>query len=99
MFIFNTTFVINKDKFLTWEKWLRESYIPIIKTVVSGCEVGTFEVMTTENPNERTISVQWKVVTPTDLEVINRQSPIVLGQMSSDFGQDVLYFSSILKEI
>ncbi len=99
MFIFNTTFVISKSKYSEWEKWLKNTYIPIIKNIVTASEVGTYEVVTTENPGERTISVQWKVATPTDLEVINRQSPVVLGQMSSEFGQDALYFSTILKGI
>ncbi len=99
MFIFNTTFVITNVKFSVWEKWMRDTYVPLIKNVVPSSEVGTYEVMTTDSKEERTVSVQWKVTTPTDLEVINRQSPIVLGQMSSDFGQEVLYFSSILKAL
>jgi len=99
MFIYNTTFVINKVKFTEWETWLRGTYIPLIKNVIVACEVGVYEVMTIENPDERTISVQSKVATPSDLEVINDQSPILLGQMSSNFGQDALFFSTILKEI
>ncbi len=99
MFIFNTTFVIAKAKFTIWEEWMKNTYVPLIKNVVPGCEVGTYEVMTTDNKEERTVSVQWKVSTPTELEVINRQSPLVLGQMHSDFGQEALYFSSILKAL
>ncbi len=100
MFIFNTTFVITRAKFENWENWMRNTYVPLIKNVVPACEVGTYEVMIAESgKEERTVSVQWKVSTPEDLEEINRQSPLVLGQMHSDFGQEVLYFSSILKAL
>ncbi|WP_066630131.1 DUF4286 family protein [Labilibacter marinus] len=99
MFVFNTTFVIAPAKFNQWEKWLKGTYKPLIKTVVPKCEVGIYEVMTAEEQKERTVSVQWKVSTPDDLEIINKQSPVVLGQMSSEFGQDVLYFSTILKSL
>ncbi len=99
MFIFNTTFVITLSKFEKWEFWLKNSYMPVIKNILPACEVAAFEVMTTENQNEKTISVQCKVATPTDLEVVNKQSPVVLGQMNSEFGENVLYFSSILKSL
>ncbi len=100
MFIFNTTFVVNSEKFSTWEKWLNDSYKPLIKNVLPACEVAVYEVMAIEEKaTERTISVQWKVATPNDLATINHQSPIVLNQMSSEFGPDALYFSSILKSL
>ena len=99
MFIFNTTFLVNNTKYTQWEKWLNGTYKPLIKNVVPACEVAAYEVMSNENKNERTISVQWKVATPTDLETINRQSPVVLNQMSSEFGEDAMYFSTILKSL
>ena len=100
MFVFNTTFVINIAKFEKWEQWLKTVYKPLIKNLVPLCEVGVYEVMTSdENKEERTISVQWKVSNPMDIGTINKQSPTVLGQMSSEFGSDVLYFSSILKSL
>lgn len=99
MFIFNTTFVVSNSKFTDWKLWLYGSYIPLMKNQVPASEVGTYEVMNAEAGEEKTISVQWKVGTPNDIETINRQSPIVLGQMNSEFGQSVLFFSSILKAI
>ncbi len=99
MFLFNTTFVVVESVFLKWEKWLKNTYMPFIKSMVPSGEISVYEVMTTQTENEKTISVQWKVVTPVDLEIINKQSPIVLGQMSSDFGDKAMYFSSILKSI
>ena len=55
--------------------------------------------MSVENKEEKTISVQCKVPTPNELDTMNKQSPTVLLQMSSEFGQDTLYFSSILKAL
>ena len=99
MFVFNTTFVISNAKFDVWEKWLNGTYKPLMQNAVPASEVAVYEVMTAEKSDERTVSVQWKVATPTDLEAINKQSPVVLEQMSSEFGQDALYFSTILKSL
>jgi len=99
MFVFNTTFVVNNKKVDVWHHWLKNTYLPLIHHLVPASEVNVFEVMLVDNKEEKTISVQWRVTTPTDLDVINRQSPVVLGQMGSEFGQDALYFSSILKEL
>lgn len=99
MFIFNTTFVVTTPKFENWQNWLTGAYIPLLKKLVASCEVAVYEVISSENKEEKTISVQWKVATPSELETINKQSPQVLGQMSSEFGQDALYFSSILKAL
>ncbi len=99
MFVFNTTFVVVVNVFGKWESWLKATYIPLIKNIIPSGEVSVFEVMTTQTDSEKTISVQWKVATPAELDVINMQSPVVLEQMSSVFGEKALYFSSILKSI
>ncbi|TLX77790.1 DUF4286 family protein [Labilibacter sediminis] len=99
MFIFNTTFVVSKTKYSDWEFWLKQTYLPMLKSQVAGAEVGNYEVMSAEEGEERTISVQWKVATPNELDIINKQSPLILNHMSSEFGQDVLFFSTILKAL
>ncbi len=82
-----------------WDKWVRDTYKPLIKNLIPMSEIGIYEVMAAEKKEERTVSVQCKVATPSDLEAINKQSLVVLGQMSSEFGQDALYFSTILKSL
>ncbi len=99
MFIFNTTFVVTSPKFSAWEHWLKNTYTPLIKNIVPGIQIHAFEVMTAEKSDERTISVQSKIVTPSDLETVNHHSTKVLSQMRSEFGQDALFFSSILREL
>ncbi len=99
MFVFNTTFVVVDSVFGKWELWLKSTYMPLIKNIIPAGEVAVYEVMTNQSDSEKTISVQWKVATPTDLEIINKQSPVLLGQMSSNFGDKAMYFSSILKTI
>ncbi len=99
MFVFNTTFVVGVAVYESWYKWVKTTYQPLILSMLPDCEVGVYEVMTAQNEGEKTISVQWKVKTPNELDVINKQSPVVLGQMSSDFGEKVLFFSSILKSV
>ncbi|SMO84311.1 protein of unknown function [Saccharicrinis carchari] len=99
MFIYNTTFVVNISSFDTWQKWLYTTCKPLIKNLVPASEVAVYEVMSIENEEERTVSVQWKVASPDDLDAINKQSPLMLKQMSSDFGEKVLFFSTILRSL
>lgn len=99
MFIYNTTFVVNNSAFDAWQNWLDATCKPLMHNLVPASEVAVYEVMSMENEEERTISVQWKVAIPDDLDAINRQSPIMLKQMSSDFGEKVLFFSSILRSL
>ena len=99
MFIYNTTFVVNNTTFDAWQNWLDTACKPLIHNLVPASEVAVYEVMSLENEEERTISVQWKVVTPDDLDAINKQSPLMLKQMQSDFGEKVLFFSSILRSL
>lgn len=99
MFIFNTTFVVTSPKFSSWEQWLKNTYTPLIKSIVPASKIQAFEVMTVEKTDERTISVQCKIVTPSDLETVNQHSSKVFSQMRSEFGQDALFFSSILREL
>ncbi|WP_075603380.1 DUF4286 family protein [Saccharicrinis aurantiacus] len=99
MFVFNTTFVVTVAAFEKWHAWQKGTYMPLLKNLLPGAEVKTFEVLSADQQEGRTLSVQWRVATPTDLEVLNKQSPVVLGQMASEFGSDALFFSSILKEI
>lgn len=99
MFIYNTTFVVNNSTFDAWQNWLDATCKPLIHNLVPASEVAVYEVMSLENEEERTISVQWKVTTPDDLDAINKQSPVMLKQMSLDFGEKVLFFSSILRSL
>ncbi len=99
MYIYNTTFVVNNATFDAWQNWLDTTCKPLIHNLVPASEVDVYEVMSIENEEERTISVQWKVVTPDDLDAINKQSPVMLKQMSMDFGEKVLFFSSILRSL
>ncbi len=99
MFIFNTTFLVGEGVLSKWQLWMKNTYMPLIMNLMPAAEVRTYEVLTADQSEGKTISVQWKVATPTDLDVINKQSPMVLGQMASEFGQDALYFSTVLKEI
>ncbi len=99
MFIFNTTFVVSHNKFSDWQYWLNNTYKPLFKTLLPACEVNAFEVLSNDKGDHKTISVQWKVSTPSELETINKQSPTVLGQMATEFGQEAVYFSTILKSI
>ncbi len=99
MFVFNTTFLVGERVMVQWHEWIKKTYMPLMLNLMPAAEVRTYEVVTADQSDGKTISVQWKVATPTDLEVINKQSPLVLGEMALKFGQEALYFSTVLKEI
>ena len=99
MFIYNTTFVVNNTAFDAWQNWLDSTCIPLIQNLVSASEVAVYEVMSVDDEEEKTISVQWKVAMPDDVDAIHKQSPIMLAQMGSEFGTKVLFFSSILRSL
>lgn len=98
MFIFNTTFVIDPSTIDGWEYWMKANYFPIIKEIVPGALVKTFEVMIAQQDGERNFSVQWTVSTPDELSVVNRQSNTLLKLLTQEYGAKCLSFSTILKE-
>lgn len=98
MFVFNTTFVIEDALVEVWNQWMSVNYFPIIKEIVPGAVVKSFEVMISQPGGERNFSVQWSVVTPDELSTINRQSTTLLRLLSQEYGERCLSFSTILKE-
>lgn len=98
MFIFNTTFVLDPTSLEAWEHWMKTNYFPLIREIVPGAVVKTFEVMLAQQDGERNFSVQWSAATPEELAIINRQSNTLLKLLSQEFGTKCLSFSTILKE-
>ena len=98
MFLFNTTFVVSESKLAEWKTWLNNVYKPLLISVVPNAEISVYEVMVEDKKDGISISAQWKVGHPEELEGINKHGALVLEQMSSEFGSEVLYFSTILKQ-
>jgi hypothetical protein len=98
MFIFNTTFLVNNDRFDEWQRWMKEIYAPAIggQMLTHGFEV--FEVVSSNDENTRTFSAQWRCENDALLGQIDDYSSDVLQSMSGHFGESVLHFSSVLQQ-
>ena len=98
MFVFNTTFVVDTSAIDLWEIWMKENYFPVIRELVPGAVVKTFEVMLAKQDVEQNFSVQWSVATPDELSIINQHSNSLLKLLTREYGTKCLSFSTILKE-
>lgn len=98
MFIYNTTFVVNTNRIEQWKHWLNDTYFPAVGglMVTNGIEV--FEVMSIGDDVSKTFSVQWRCLTPDNVEEVNHASSNVLAMLPGLFGEDCLHFSSILRQ-
>ncbi|MBN2165730.1 MAG: DUF4286 family protein [Marinilabiliaceae bacterium] len=98
MFIFNTTFSVKSSRLDEWNKWINEEYLPEVGALMITNGVEIFEVMMADQDDSRTLSIQWRCMIPDHLETINNKASELHGRLSSVFGEDCLYFSTVLKE-
>lgn len=98
MFIFNTTFAVKSIRVDEWRDWINQNYLPDIGAMMITNGVEVFEVMTVDDDDNRTFSVQWRCMAPDHLESISKASANLNREMQTFFGEDCLYFSTILKE-
>ena len=98
MFIYNTTFSVKKDTIEKWRNWMNKNYVPTFKDLLPHTSFEMFEVMTVTEEGSVNFSCQWRCQSPDDLEVFNKYSAILLSNLSAEYGENCLYFSSILKE-
>jgi hypothetical protein len=100
MLIFNTTYLVADKMHGTWHKWLYEHYIP------SMLESGYFDkpqvakVLTNEQQEGVSFSVQFHISTMDLLESWNEKyAQAFLADFTKRFGQEVLLFSTVLEII
>jgi hypothetical protein len=99
MFLYNTTFSVENKVLKLWQEWMRRSYIPSLCDLLPNVEYEMWEINPLqENSDSINISCQWRCRTPEDLEVINKYSQALLSNLSSEFGDKCLYFSTILRK-
>jgi hypothetical protein len=99
MFIFNTTFSVKETMVDEWNTWLRNTYMLSISELMVTTNMEVFEVMiANEEDSNRTFSVQCRCESPEDLNILHQHSTQLLTLLSTRFGENCLYFSSILRE-
>ncbi len=97
MFIFNTTFSVEKDRQEEWEQWMRKTYIPTFKDLLPDVKHQLFELMTNTQEDSINYTCQWQCNNPDELGIINKYSSILFNNLTEKMGEKCLHFSSILK--
>lgn len=99
MFIFNTTFMVEKSIIPDWQKWMERNYLPTMKDLVKDLRVELYEVMAVVDEGSTNFSCQMQCYNPIDLDTINKYNSILVNNLTGAFGEKCLTFSSILKEM
>ncbi len=99
MFIFNTTFSVEKKTTSDWKAWMDRNYVPTMKDLVKDIRVELYEVMAMVDEESTNFSCQLHCKSPEELETINKYNSILVNNLSAKFGDKCLHFSSILKEV
>ena len=97
MFIFNTTFSVEKESLDEWEQWMQKTYLPTFKGILPNVKHQLFELLTNNQEESVNYSCQWRCSNPDELEVINKYSTILFNNLSETMGERCLHFISILK--
>lgn len=98
MYIFNTTFSVNGSRINEWKEWINKIYLPGIGSMMITHGIEIFEVLGVNDDEHRTFSVQWRCHIHDHLDQITHQSTHLLSTLKTQFGEDCLYFSSVLQE-
>jgi len=98
MYIYNTTFSVANTHISKWKKWLQQSYFPTVGSLMVTNGVEVFEVLTVNEEDSKTFSVQWRCMEPDHLDMVNKTSTEALQSIPVIFGEACLHFSSILQE-
>lgn len=97
MYIFNTTFSVEKNSKKEWEVWMRKTYLPTFKDLLPDVKHQLFELMTNIQEDSTNYSCQWQCNNPDELEILNKYSSILFSNLSKEMKEKCLHFSSILK--
>lgn len=102
MLIFNTTYCVTKRKYELFVEWLRETYIPavtkdgVMKEPVLSKVLGQTEL----GDSGESVSLQLRVADPETLEAWKaEEAEKYQKEMARKFGQEVLYFNSVMEII
>ena len=97
MYIFNTTFTVEKNSLKEWEVWMQKNYLPTFKDLLPKVTYQLLEMMTNNQEESTNYSCQWQCSNPDELEILNKYSSILLNNLGEEMGERCLHFSSILK--
>ncbi|MFV0471386.1 MAG: DUF4286 family protein [Paludibacteraceae bacterium] len=101
MLIYNTTYVVDKNRQNAWKIWINETHIPYMNKTGKFDYYQTTKILFPENSdNTESFSVQFKIK---DLEMLGVWSELhaeeLQNEISGLFGKDVLPFSTVMEII
>ncbi len=99
MFIYNTTFSIEKTALSQWQIWMQKNYFASLENLAPNATYEVWDISVAQlQADSLNISCQWRCQTPEELELINKYSAILLSNLSAEMGEKSLYFSTILRK-
>ena len=100
MLVFNTTYLVSHEKHDAWHKWLYEHHIPAMVDSGYFSKPQVAKVLTNEQQNGVSFSVQFHIENMALLEAWNEKyTKAFLADFSKRFGQEILLFSTVLEII
>jgi hypothetical protein len=100
MLIFNTTFLVSDRFHGAWLKWSREFLIPFMLESGEFTQPQVAKVLGAEDQEGTSFSVQFHIVDMDALVSWNAEyATMFQAEVSERFGQEVLFFSTILELI
>lgn len=98
-FVFNTSFYVVDLYQKKWEQWLHFEMIPAVGKTIPGLAVEIFEMVSVHSGNSRVFSVQWRCSDVAQTENLDSCIAELLAGLTSQFGEKVTHFSSIMKKL
>jgi len=100
MLIFNTTFLVSDKVHGAWIKWVREQHIPFMLESELFTKPQVAKVLTNEEQDGTSYSVQFHIADMKSLEQWNKQyGPMFQQNCSTTFGTEAIFFATVLEVI
>lgn len=98
-FIFNTSFYVGKTSVVLWKQWLKNEFLPCVEKVLLGISHEIFEIISVKDHDDnRIFSLQWRCYKLEEIELLDQTIAPLLQILSSTFGEEVTYYSSIMEK-
>ncbi|MDR2475765.1 MAG: DUF4286 family protein [Bacteroidales bacterium] len=101
MFIYNTTFFVDNDLIDTFLDYMKINYVPDMKTSEILPNPHLFKLLdTSDNLSGCSFSLQFSATDcPTLNNWLEERGNRLLSNLTEDFNQRILFFSTLLEEI
>lgn len=100
MYLYNTTFVIDKSELSWWQDWMKCIYLPTFADVVPSAINDLYKLEdSVQAPNSTTYSCQWHCDSLQILGEIDKYSKALHNELMKAKGDKCLFFSTMMKKV